>query len=114
MRNFPDTWVIIKIKTSETSPEFFKVFGGWYGGYGGSDSWKLNSGIVKYEIKDNQVDFYGSSGSVYSCKLNYEQMSAYQREIYGSYKKQAEGRPEVTFEHVSFEEFKQKFNNQGN
>jgi hypothetical protein len=33
----------------------------------GSDSWKLNSGIVRATFADPYWEFDGSSGSVYSC-----------------------------------------------
>jgi hypothetical protein len=43
------------------------VFATWSGGYGGSDSWKLNSGIVRATLVGDRWEFDGSSGSVYSC-----------------------------------------------
>ena len=39
----PDKWLVLKIG------DLYKVYGTWYGGYLGSDSWKINSGIVKVE-----------------------------------------------------------------
>jgi hypothetical protein len=61
----PDKWVVIKI----TGPEIklYKVFACWYGGYAGSDSWKLNSGITRATFRDNCYEFDGHSGSVYTC-----------------------------------------------
>lgn len=61
----PDRWVVVKI----TAPNvlLYKVFACWYGGYAGSDSWKMNSGITKVTEKDNQYFFEGHSGSVYGC-----------------------------------------------
>jgi hypothetical protein len=61
----PDRWVIVKIITPKE--HLYKVFASWYGGYGGSDSWKMNSGIVRATLVDNCWEFSGSSGSVYSC-----------------------------------------------
>ena len=61
----PDRWVIVKITTPKE--HLYKVFASWYGGYGGSDSWKLNSGIVRATLVDDRWEFDGSSGSVYSC-----------------------------------------------
>ena len=62
----PDKWVVIKI-TSKEYPPVHKVFACWYGGYAGSDSWKLNSGITKAALEGNVYSFEGSSGSVYYC-----------------------------------------------
>ena len=62
---FPDRWVVVKI----TAPNvlLYKVFACWFGGYAGSDSWKMNSGITNVTEKDNQYLFEGYSGSVYGC-----------------------------------------------
>jgi hypothetical protein len=62
----PDRWVVVRI-TGEDSPPIYKVFACWYGGYAGSDSWKLNSGITKATLEGNVYSFEGSSGSVYEC-----------------------------------------------
>jgi hypothetical protein len=63
----PDKWLVVKI-TGKDTPPIYKVFACWYGGYLGSDSWKLNSGITAVIEKDDYFFFYGSSGSVYSCR----------------------------------------------
>jgi hypothetical protein len=62
----PDKWVVVKI-SSDKHPTIYKVFACWYGGYLGSDSWKLNSGITKVTLEGNVFAFDGSSGSVYEC-----------------------------------------------
>lgn len=59
----PDKWVVVKIGDEN----LHKVFACWYGGYAGSDSWKLNSGITKVTLEGNVYSFEGSSGSVYEC-----------------------------------------------
>lgn len=61
----PDVWVVLKI--SGPDPHY-RVLGGWYGGYLGSDSWRLNSGITHAKIlEDGCIEFSGSSGSTYIC-----------------------------------------------
>ena len=65
----PDKWVVFKI-TNRDSISTYKVFASWYGGFAGSDSWKLNSGITKVSLKDNVYSFEGYSGSVYDCHKN--------------------------------------------
>lgn len=59
----PDKWVVVKIGEEN----LYKVFACWYGGYLGSDSWKLNSGITKATLEGYVYSFEGSSGSVYHC-----------------------------------------------
>lgn len=62
----PDRWVVVKISGADFQP-IHKVFACWFGGYAGSDSWKLNSGITKATLEGNCYSFEGSSGSVYEC-----------------------------------------------
>ena len=69
----PNEWAVIKIKDPEGG-YLYKVFGGWWGGYGDGDSWRMNSGITKAEKVDYYdarypdaviIDFHGYSGSIY-------------------------------------------------
>ena len=62
----PDKWVVVKI-TGNDLPPVYKVFACWYGGYDGSDSWKLNSGITRAYEEGHCFMFDGSSGSTYAC-----------------------------------------------
>lgn len=72
----PDRWAIVHI-TSLDHPPIDKVVGSWYGGYGGSDSWRMNSGIEKVVDCDKFYDIYGYSGSIYRCYKGSQGMSAY-------------------------------------
>ena len=74
----PDKWVVVKITGADTPP-IHKVFACWYGGWAGSDSWKLNSGITKATLEGNVYSFEGSSGSVYECHKD-----SYGTNFYGS------------------------------
>lgn len=62
----PDKWLVVKI-TGNDLPPIYKVFACWYGGWAGSDSWKLNSGITKITEDGSCYLFDGSSGSTYVC-----------------------------------------------
>ena len=64
----PDRWVVVKIVTA--TGRLYKVFASWYGGYTGSDSWKMNSGITRATLVGDSWEFDGSSGSVYTCHKN--------------------------------------------
>ena len=59
----PDKWVMVKIGEDN----LYKVFACWYGGYAGSDSWQLNSGVTSVTKEGNVYSFEGASGSVYHC-----------------------------------------------
>lgn len=61
----PDNYMILEIKYSDEI--IYKVFGSWAGGYLGSDSWRLNSGIERAVIKGERISFIGHSGSEYQC-----------------------------------------------
>ena len=61
----PDRWTVVRIHTAKEV--LYKIFASWSGGYGGSDSWKLNSGIVRSALVGDRWEFDGNSGSVYSC-----------------------------------------------
>jgi hypothetical protein len=61
----PDRWQVVKIAHDKAS--HYRVFASWYGGWAGSDSWKLNSGITKVTFDGDFYHFEGSSGSVYVC-----------------------------------------------
>ena len=63
----PDNWVVLKIKEGKYDRGFYKVLGGWSGGYLYGDAWRMNSGITRVEEKPKHWEFYGHSGSVYKC-----------------------------------------------
>lgn len=72
---FPDKWLIVKLTTNDKS--HYRVFASWYGGYGGSDSWQLNSGITNVVDTDGCYHFIGSSGSIYICNKSTYGISSY-------------------------------------
>jgi len=99
----PDRWVVLEI----TSPKetIRKVFAGWYGGYLGSDSWKLNSGITAVRIDDQgHYEFDGYSGSTYHCHANTNGMSGYMHSVLTSWLNQAEERGDVQIRIIDLED----------
>lgn len=74
---FPDKWIVIKITDIESGSSHHRVFGSWYGGWTGSDSWRMNSGIVSVTEDDEAYYFKGTSGSVYACHKNCYGASGY-------------------------------------
>jgi hypothetical protein len=61
----PDRWTVIRIHAP--GQIIYKIFASWSGGFAGSDSWKINSGITRATRVGDCWEFDGSSGSVYSC-----------------------------------------------
>ena len=82
----PDAWVILKL--TNKGKVHYRVFAGWYGGYTGSDSWKMNSGIVKTIVGCNHYTFVGESGSTYRCHKEAERMSGYMSQVFASFVEQ--------------------------
>jgi hypothetical protein len=76
----PDRWVMLEF-VKDGEPYAKKVFGGWYGGYGGSDSWKLSSGVVGIEDRDDYWEVTNHSGSIYKCYKKRNGMSSYQASV---------------------------------
>ena len=66
----PDKFTILEMKYEDET--IYKVFGSWAGGYLGSDSWRLNSGIERAVVDGDSVSFIGGSGSTYNCNLSSE------------------------------------------
>lgn len=82
----PDKWVVLQITDNDKT--IHKVLAGWRGGYLGSDSWQLNSGITKIEMDGDYYLFHGYSGSVYKCHKNYYGLTNLTAAMYHSWDKQ--------------------------
>ena len=89
MDYYPDKWVVVKITNGDKHPPIYKVFACWYGGYAGSDSWKLNSGIVKATLEGMVYGFEGSSGSIYYCHKDIYGTNMYGSGVLGEFISQA-------------------------
>lgn len=84
----PDRWVVLEFTKGDATIR--KLFGGWYGGYTGSDSWKLNSGITNIRIDGDKYEFDGYSGSTYICHKGAHGMNGYQFQVFENWLTQAE------------------------
>jgi len=76
----PDAWVMLEFNSTEYG-NVRKILAGWYGGYCGSDSWKLSSGNLPEYIENGFVVFPQESGSVYYCDLNSQKLTGYTASI---------------------------------
>lgn len=101
----PDVWVVLEFDAPQLEKPMRKVFGGWYGGYTGSNSWKLNSGITAVRIDDQgHYEFDGYSGSTYYCHFNNYHMSSLMQGVLAQWQKQAEERGDTTIRILSIDE----------
>lgn len=88
----PDKWMIVKITGSDPH---YRVFGSWYGGYAGSDSWRMNSGITSVTQDEDYFIFHGFSGSTYHCHKDTYGASSYGYGIATDYAKRSDGKFEI-------------------
>lgn len=64
----PDSWVIVRLP-EQNGKTYYKVLGGWSGGYLDGSSWRLNSGITRFEDnEDGTFSIFGESGSEYEVR----------------------------------------------
>ena len=83
----PDKWVVIEIDYEGVKTQ--KILSSWYGGWAGSDSWRLSSGITEVEELEDSYIIKNESGSVYTCFKTRYGMSSYAMSILEDFKKQA-------------------------
>ena len=81
----PDRWVLLEFENMETGNTITKVFGGWYGGFADGDSWKLSSGVIGSEDRDDYWEFTNHSGSVYRCYKRSQGMSGHMSSVYSTF-----------------------------
>jgi hypothetical protein len=62
----PHHWVVVKLPLGSEG-HFYRVMGGWRGGYVGGDSWRMSSRIMSVEKQGPLRVFYGETGSIYYC-----------------------------------------------
>lgn len=64
MREYrPNKWVLVHINES-----FYRVIGGWSGGYLDGDHWRASSAVCEIRDKGDEIHFLNQSGSVYKCR----------------------------------------------
>ena len=85
----PDDWVVLKVKEGKGTFPFYKVLAGWRGGPW-SATWRINSGITLVFDHEDEVHFYGESGSVYRCPKEGYGLSGIQEDIYNELRKKQE------------------------
>lgn len=96
MQYSPDNWVVLKLKRSESDTGFYKILGGWSGGYLDGDSWRLNSGITQVKQNGDRYEFYGASGSCYHCHKDSYGLRANNAGVYNGLKQQERFQGQIT------------------
>lgn len=76
----PDKWVMLRI-VDENGEAVDKILSSYYGGYGGSNSWKLSSGTKESFEFEDYYEFHQHSGAIYRCYKNSYGMSMYTSSI---------------------------------
>lgn len=107
MSYHPDAWRIIKITAD--GKVHYRVFAGWYGGFAGADSWKMNSGITKVVDMGKYYNIYGESGSCYSCSKSAERMNMYMRSVISEFISHNDSKQFI--ELMDFDAFYEEFTN---
>lgn len=109
MSNYsPDRWQVVKL-TYDGEP-IYKILGSWYGGYAGSDSWRMSSGVESIKELDECYEVTNSSGSVYVCYKSSVGMSGYTAGVYSNFEKQAaESEGKIQIELVNIEDITEQF-----
>jgi hypothetical protein len=97
----PDRWQVVLLRNKTESIK--KVFAGWYGGYTGSDSWKLSSGIIGTKEFEDRYEFLNHSGSLYVCYKASQGMSGYMGSIMHGWVESSKEDPSITIRLVDLE-----------
>ena len=100
----PDVWVVLEFDRPDLEKPVRKVFGGWYGGFAGSNSWQLNSGIASIQRTGDWLEFTGYSGSVYRCHTHNYHMSSLMHSVLNNWLAQADERGDTTIRILSIDE----------
>lgn len=100
---YPDAYQFIRITPKESDQSIIKLFSAWVGGYSGTDSWRLNSGVKDIEICPNHVRVYGYSGSCYCIHKVQVHMSVYGSNVLSGIVEQA-STIGATIEYITLEQ----------
>ena len=98
MEYTPDCWVIVEFSGTKVPKTYRRILAGWHGGYAGSNSWKLSSGIEDMIDRGTHWEIPNHSGSVYYCYKAAERFSMMTGSIYASYAK--ENCEEFSMKHI--------------
>jgi hypothetical protein len=99
----PDKWIVVEI--NHQGDKIQKVFGNWYGGYTGGDSWKLSSGITETVEFDDRFEYTNISGSLYICYKGNEGTSGYGASVLAKFQQDISKIENTTIEIITKPDF---------
>jgi hypothetical protein len=99
----PDRWVLVKINHDEGI--ITKVLASWFGGYTGSDEWRLSSGVESIEESDTHYVIRNQSGSEYTCYKNSEGFSALSRGVFARFNKAVDESATTVMKSITIEDY---------
>lgn len=102
----PDKWALIKF-TKNDGQIWYKVLGGWSGGYLDGDSWRLSSGVETVTKDDKKYLVKNYSGSVYVCHEGAEGFNFMSGGIFSQMKEEGKDHG-VEVEQISIEQFEKE------
>ncbi len=79
----PDRWFIVNMTLDGDTTQH--VFSGSYGGYTGSDSWRMSTAIETIVREDKVYKFETRSGTSYECHIGAFGASGYMMNVYQYY-----------------------------
>lgn len=94
----PDVWVMVEISGTKVPETYRRILAGWYGGFAGSNAWKLSSGVEEMIDHGTHWEILNFSGSVYFCGKENERFSGYTASIFASYAEQ--NNDEFSMKHI--------------
>ena len=107
MTKNPDVWVIVELSGDKVQSRYHRILAGWYGGFAGSDSWQMSSGVTKIVDQGTYWEIHNTSGSIYNCHKEIERFSGYTQNVYHSY--QEENCDDIRMNHVPFESIRELY-----
>ena len=99
----PDRWEIVRFENKE-GEVWYKVLGGWSGGYLDGDSWRLSSGLEEVTEDGDYYLMKNFSGSIYKCHKQGRGMNFISASTYEQIKEQGK-KNNVKISTISVEEF---------
>lgn len=91
----PDRWTVLRLKQKDGTFEY-KVLASFYGGFVGSNSWRLSSGTKETFEFDDYFEFHQYSGTIYRGYKDRYGMSMYTQGVLAEWLRNPEAADNVT------------------
>lgn len=98
----PDKWEIVRFVGKDKT--WYKVLGGWSGGYLDGDSWRLSSGLEEISDDGSYYIMKNYSGSIYKCHKGARGMNVMSGSVYADLIEQGKEH-EVTVDTISVKDY---------